>query len=163
MKSALAYLPDQESRLRAKSRAIPRKSERELEAACTLLHTVCRYIETQNLFPYGLISLGLLAKRYIKHNLQSKLMLADIAANLHCSKATLTETFRREFGITIVQYINQKRLEKACRLLVSTDLPISIVCEECGFSGGEYFSTLFKKTYALSPLAYRKRGNDTCS
>ncbi len=161
LQSALAYLPDQEHRLREKSRDVPRKSERELEAARTILHTVCRYIEAHSLFPFGQISLGLLAKRYIKHNLQCKLTLADIAANLHCSKATLTETFRREFGITIVQYINKNRLEKACHLLVSTELPIGIICEECGFSGGEYFSTLFKKAYALSPLAYRKRQSGT--
>ncbi len=156
LQSALAYLPDQGHRLREKSRDIPRKSERELEAVRTLLHTVCRYIEAHSLFPFGQISLGLLAKRYIKHNLQSKLTLCDIAAGLHCSKATLTETFRREFGMTVVQYINQNRLNKARRLLLETDLPVGLICEECGFSGGEYFSSLFKKSYGLSPLAFRK-------
>lgn len=161
LQNALAFVPHRE-RLVEKRLPMPRKSPEELRSALSLLRTVCRHIELGSLFPRGEISLGLLAKRYVKHNLQSKLALCDIAAHLHCSKATLTETFRREFGMTVVQYINRNRLEKACHLLINTELSISTICEECGFSGGEYFSALFKKVYALSPLAYRKaaRKND---
>ncbi len=160
LKSALAFLPQNADRLLEKSRTVPRKSPEELQAAVTLLRTVCRHIETNSLFPLGQISLGLLAKRYIKHNLQNRLTLFDIATHLHCSKATLTETFRREFGLTVVQYINKNRLEKACQLLINTELPVGVICEECGFSGGEYFSALFKKNYAISPLGYRKRARE---
>ena len=159
--AALAYLPGGEVRIQEKLAQSNLVSAATLEATPSLMRAVCGYIEANSLFPLGDITLGLLAKRYIKHNLQSKLTLADIGANLHCSKATLTETFRREFGITIVQYINRVRLEKACNLLRNTDLPIHTVAEECGFSGAEYFSSLFKRALGTSPLAYRRQNAQT--
>lgn len=153
---ALSYLPDEETRIKEKFDATPKLTPEKLCAVPSLMRAVCGYMESGGLFPFGDVTLGLLIKRYIKHNLQSKLTLTDIAKNLHCSKATLTETFRREFGITIVQYINTARLERACTMLRNTDLPIRTISEECGFSGAEYFSSLFKKQLGISPLAYRR-------
>lgn len=154
---ARSFLPNEEERIIQKVHAGLHVEGSVLDAIPSLLRATCGYIGTNSLFPFGNISLGLLTKRYIQHNLQSKLTLADISANLHCSKATLTENFRREFGVTIVQYINRVRLERACNMLIHTDIPICTVAEECGFSGAEYFSSLFKKEKGLSPLAYRRR------
>lgn len=156
-RQARAYLPKSEARIDEKLAQTARISEQRAATIPALLRMACGYIEANSLFPVGDITLGILTKRYIKHHLQSKLTLADICTNLHCSKATLTETFRREFGITIVQYINRTRLEKACNLLANTDLPIHTVAEECGFSGAEYFSSLFKRAVGTSPLAYRRQ------
>lgn len=153
----LTLSPESAARVDEKLLQTVRIREELATAVPTLLRMACNYIEVNSLFPLGNITLGILAKRYIKHNLQNKLTLADICANLHCSKATLTETFRREFDITIVQYINRVRLEKACNLLCNTDLPIHAVAEECGFSGAEYFSSLFKRALGTSPLAYRRQ------
>lgn len=158
---ALAYLPDEGERIAAKIEACTYKESSMLDAVPSILRATCGYIVAKSLFPFGNISLGLLTKRYINHNLQGRLSLADISANLHCSKATLTETFRREFGMTIVHYINRVRLERACNMLVNTDLPVCAIAEECGFSGAEYFSSLFKKEKGLSPLAYRRQYADT--
>ena len=157
---ALAYLPGEEVRIKEKMSAILQIPPEKLEAVPSLMRAVCGYMEAQGLFPFGEISLGLLIKRYIKHNLQSKMSLGDIAKNLHCSKATLTETFRREFDTTIVNYINKARLERACTMLRNTDLPIRTISEECGFSGAEYFSSLFKKQIGISPLAFRHASVD---
>ncbi len=156
-RATLAFLPDNPLRIDEKLAQTKKIAAARVATVPSLLRMACGYIEANNLFPVGDITLGILAKRYIKHNLQSKLTLADICTNLHCSKATLTETFRREFGITIVQYINRTRLEKACNLLGNTDLPIHTVAEECGFSGAEYFSSLFKRALGTSPLAYRRQ------
>ncbi len=152
---ALSVLPQDAARIHDRLTSFPKLPRATLNAVPSILRTVCAYIEMQSLFPAGDITLGLLIKRYIKHNLQGKLTLSDIGANLHCSKATLTETFRREFGITIVQYINTLRLQKAEHLLCNTEMPVRTVAEECGFSGAEYFSSLFKKECGCSPLAYR--------
>lgn len=160
MQRALAYLPNDAQRIAAKLDACTHIDGRVLDGIPSLLRATCGYIGSNSLFPFGNVSLGFLAKRYIQHNLQGRLTLADISTNLHCSKATLTDTFRREFGITIVQYINRVRLERACNMLVNTDLPVYAVAEECGFSGAEYFSSLFKKEKGVSPLAYRHANRD---
>lgn len=155
LETVLPYLPNERERILERLTDAPCCSPERLEAIPPLLRAVCGYIETKDLFPTSEITLGHLIKQYVKQHLRSKLTLSDIAMSLHCSTSTLTKTFRREYGITIVQYINEQRLEKAYRLLSNTDLPIGEICEKCGFSGGEYFSALFKKTYGLSPLAHR--------
>ena len=157
---ALRHLPEESARIRQRLSYIVRVPEERLAAIPTILRTVCGYIEANSLFPVGDISLGVLIKRYIKHNLLSPLTLADIGEGLHCSKATLTDTFRREFGITILQYIHTVRLTKARHMLLNTELPIGTVAEECGFSSAEYFSSLFKKEVGVSPLLYRKKGGE---
>ncbi len=161
IKRALAYLPNEAERVAAKVDACTHIDGHVLDATPSILRAACGYIGANGLFPFGNVSLGFLTKRYIQHNLQERLTLSDISTSLHCSKATLTETFRREFGITIVQYINRVRLDRACNMLVNTDLPVCAVAEDCGFSGAEYFSSLFKKEKGLSPLAYRRQYANT--
>ena len=161
LETALSYLPCEQDRILEKLNAAPCCPPEKLEAIPAILRAVCGYIELKDLFPTDEITLGQLIKQYVQQHLRSKLALSDIAMNLHCSTSTLTKTFRREYGITIVQYINQQRLEKASRLLSNTDLPIGTICEKCGFSGGEYFSALFKKTYGVSPLAHRRQERNT--
>ena len=46
-----------------------------------------------------------------------RITLTDMSWNLHCSTVTLTEHFKKEFGITIMQYVAQKRMEMAEEML----------------------------------------------
>ena len=154
---ALSYLVGEEKRIDERLSLAPRFSQERFLALPSLLRAACSYIEAKNLFPTEQITLGMLAKQYIQNHLQNKLTLADVAAHLHCSTSTLTKAFRREFHTTVMQYLNERRLSRACRLLSNTELRIGAICEECGFSGAEYFSALFKETFGLSPLAYRKK------
>ena len=92
----------------------------------------------------------------MKKNLSSKITLNDIARALHCSTVTLTEHFKAEFGITIMEYVTKKRMELAERLLLTTDEPLREVAGLSGFSDVEYFSRTFKRFYGTSPAAWRK-------
>ncbi|NOS86597.1 MAG: helix-turn-helix transcriptional regulator, partial [Ignavibacteria bacterium] len=53
------------------------------------------------------------------------------------------------------QYITYKRLAKASRLIIKTDMPITDVCFEVGFQSLSSFSWLFKQKYGMSPDAMR--------
>ena len=101
-------------------------------------------------------SIGTLIKHYIKNNLSKKLTLSDIAFNLHCSTVTLTEHFKAEFGITIVEYLTKKRMQLSEKLLISTDLPLREVAASSGFSDVEYFSRTFKRHHGVSPATWRR-------
>ena len=92
----------------------------------------------------------------MKNNLTRKLTLADIAWNLHCSTVTLTEHFKAEFGITIMDYVTKKRMELAEKILLATDEPLREVSSRVGFSDVEYFSRTFKRYHGTSPAAWRK-------
>ena len=117
-------------------REIPRYSRKRLEAFASLLPILAQYI---------------------KNNLTEKITLSDIAWHLHCSTVTLTEHFKHEFGLTIMEYVTQKRMQMAVRLLENSDTSIREIAEACGFSDIEYFSKSFKKFHGMSPSEWRKR------
>lgn len=144
-------------RLRDCVGVLPTVTEQEFSALCTISRMLCEYIEQNDLFPTQEVTIGELTEKYILQNLHTKITLGKICLSLHCSKATLTESFKREYGVTVVQFITDQRLDRACHLLCDTPLSVRAVAEECGFSGMEYFSAQFKKRYGLSPLAFRKK------
>lgn len=136
---------------------IPRYPREKLEAFASMLPILAEYIENNNLVSDTTESLGMMIKRYIKNNLTQKITLTDIAWHLHCSTVTLTEHFKKEFGMTIMEYVTSKRMQMAVRLLENSDTSIREIAESCGFSDIEYFSKSFKKYYGTSPSEWRKR------
>ncbi|HIZ75828.1 MAG TPA: helix-turn-helix domain-containing protein [Candidatus Mediterraneibacter stercoravium] len=68
----------------------------------------------------------------------------------------LNRVFRNHTGKTITEYRQQICLKEAEHLLVSTDLPISSIISEIGFSNRSYFYRLFEDNYGLTPLEYRR-------
>ncbi len=137
---------------------LPCTDEARFKALCGMAELCCDYIEQNALFPMQKNSIGGLAEKYILQNLHTKITLARICLELHCSKATLTDSFRREHGMTVVQFLNEQRLLRAKELLVHSQKPVRLIAQDCGFSGVEYFSAQFKKRYGISPLGARKRG-----
>ena len=129
----------------------------EIRAYFGMIKMLATYISSDESLGQGNKSIGQLTKRYIKNNLTRKLALNDIARNLHCSTVTLTEHFKAEFGITINEYITQKRMELSERLLITTDNPLREIAAAVGFSDVEYFSRTFKKHHNQSPAAWRRR------
>ena len=65
--------------------------------------------------------------------------------------------YKEVYGITPHRAIEEKRLEKACRLLETGDFKVARVAKECGFSDAKYFSTLFRARLGVSPRAYKKK------
>ena len=136
---------------------MPRFSKDKLDAFASLLPLVAEYIETNNLLPDTELTVGQLIKTYVKNNLSKKITLCDLSWKLHCSTVTLTEHFKDEYGITIMDYVMKKRMEKARRLLTNSELSIHEVAEECGFSDNEYFSRCFKEWHGAAPTVWKKK------
>lgn len=157
VQAGLRFLPQEKDSLYSAVKALPQRTQTQLDAYSSILRSTCQYIELHDLFPATSLTLGALAKCYIQQNLQSRLTLQDISDHLHYSRSTLTAAFRREFGITIVTYINKTRLKMGAKLLKDSALSVYDIAQECGFSSAEYFSNLFKKEYGCSPMIYRQR------
>lgn len=134
----------------------PKLSQPEIHAYFTMLKMVADYIANDSSLINTTMSVGRLIKKFIKDNISRKLTLNEMAKNLHCSTVTLTEHFKREFGITINEYITKKRMELAERLMISTDKPLREISALCGFADVEYFSRTFKKYHAVSPATWRR-------
>lgn len=131
-------------------------TEKELSAYFNMVKILARHIANDPSLIDRNESIGQLIKKYVKNNLGRKLTLSDIARSLHCSTVTLTEHFKKEFGITINDYITKKRMDLAESLLISTDDPLREIASVCGFSDVEYFSRTFKKYHEASPAAWRR-------
>lgn len=131
-------------------------SDEEISAYFALLKIVAEHIARDPSPTESDESIGKLVKYYVKNNLDKKITLTDIAWNLHCSTVTLTEHFKAEFGITIMEYVTRKRMELSEKLLLTTDGTLAEVAMLSGFSDVEYFSRTFKKYHGTSPAAWRK-------
>lgn len=93
--------------------------------------------------------------RLIAETLAGNLTLDEMAERLHVSKYYMCHLFREKTGISIIRYRNLRRISLAKELLVGTDLPISEIAAETGFSVASYFGECFKKQEQLSPGEYR--------
>jgi AraC-like DNA-binding protein len=80
----------------------------------------------------------------------------DMARAAGLSRAHFSREFRRAFGETPHGYLLTRRLERAAALLRNTDRSVADVCYSVGLSSLGSFTTSFKRTYGLSPTAYRR-------
>ena len=117
-------------------------------------HTMAALALSQQSYQYKLLGK---AKEYIGNNLSdSQLRLENIASEVHVTPSHLSRIFKRSEGINVSDYITQKRIERATRLLRSTSEPISFVSDQVGYASPYYFSACFKKITGLTPSEYRR-------
>ncbi|SFL43464.1 AraC-type DNA-binding protein [Gracilibacillus orientalis] len=83
--------------------------------------------------------------------------LEDLAEKLHFNKYYLCHFFKKEFGVTIHQYILQRRMYEAKKLLVETSMPIAEIAFRIGFSTASNFIRCFKKYQHETPKQYRNQ------
>ena len=69
----------------------------------------------------------------------------------------LSRLFRRVTGQSIVDYLNNRRIEAAQKLLETTELSISAIAEQTGFASAAHFRRVFREVMDISPLQYRKK------
>ncbi len=88
---------------------------------------------------------------------QPDLAILDLCQAVNLSHSQVYRKLKALTGKTPVQFIRSTRLQKAKELLESTDLNISEIAYEIGFSDPNYFSRTFQQTYGASPSAIRKQ------
>jgi AraC-like DNA-binding protein len=81
--------------------------------------------------------------------------VADLARAAGLSPAHFSREFRATFGESPHAYLLTRRLERAATLLTTTDRSVAEICFEVGLQSVGSFTTSFKRTYGLSPAAFR--------
>lgn len=118
-----------------------------------------RIIQIQHLIaldaPKGLPLLFQETIDYIQCHLEQDLSMDLLAKKAKMNKPAFFKSFKLAFGLTPVQYINQKRMDKAVLLLQTTNLNINQIAYECGFNNVHYFCRIFKQMKQLTPTAFR--------
>ena len=85
-----------------------------------------------------------------------ELNAAMTAEQFHISKKYLSQFLKEQTGKSYTEYIEELRLNQAMRLLKTSDLSITDISEQCGFSTANTFYKAFRRRYQLSPSAVRK-------
>ena len=93
----------------------------------------------------------------IEDNLHRNLTLADLAREAGLSRDHFGRLFREQLKISPHNYVVQRRMVVARRLLETTDQPILELATEVGYESQGYFTTVFKKECGCTPAAYRRR------
>lgn len=134
----------------------PHYSKEKLDAYANILSLIAKEIESKELMTDNEENIAHLIKRYIDQDLSCKITLSDLSWKLHCSTVTLTEHFKKEYGLSIMQYVTKKRMELARQLLEEKKHSVSAIASLCGYSDVEYFSRSFKKYFGTPPSKFRK-------
>ena len=103
---------------------------------------------------YSNIVIG--ALRYVNENLSASLKIAEIADSLSVASVTLQKHFVKEIGMPIGNYIDQKIMTEAERLLIDGNLNVGEIAEKLGFCDRFYFSRKFAMRFGVSPKKYLK-------
>lgn len=102
-------------------------------------------------------TLALKAMNYIADNYAREITISDIADALYISKVYLSQIFKSQLGVSVIQYLIAIRIEESRKLLKDTDDMIYVIAEKVGFHDSRHFSKTFKKVMGISPGEYRKK------
>ena len=92
----------------------------------------------------------------IDSDLSSDLSLSTLASAQNVSSGYLSTIFKKETGKTVSEYIRDKRIKAAQKLLSTTHLQVQTIALHCGIMDVQYFTKLFKKTTGMTPKEYRE-------
>ena len=94
-------------------------------------------------------------RQYIDLHFKEPLTLEQLAQEAHINKYYLSHAFKREYGVSPINYMISRRIEESKYLLAETDLSMSQIAQLLGFSSLSYFSQVFRRTQQTSPMEYR--------
>ena len=95
------------------------------------------------------------ARQFVEKKYQQKITVSDVASHVYLSPSHFSHLFKKETGLSLVQYLNTYRMEKAEELLANTDLDISEIAVKVGFQSIPHFNRIFRKISKTSPREYR--------
>lgn len=95
------------------------------------------------------------AQDFIKNNFQRDISVGEIALASGINKAYLQRLFKAHIGISIIQTLNNFRIEKCKQLLIETNLTINEICEHTGFNNRQHLIYEFKLQTGTTPTSFR--------
>jgi len=100
------------------------------------------------------------AEEYVKNNCcDPNISLISAARHVGMSSAHFSTVFSQQQGQTFISYLTAVRMEKAKKLLLSTNMKLSDVALEVGYNEPNYFSHVFRKTEGMTPKEYRNNAS----
>lgn len=93
--------------------------------------------------------------KYIHDNFKKKLPLQLVSSYVFVNPQYFSRIFKKEVGVSYIDYVNKLKIEYACKLLETTNYPAYRISSECGFTDPSYFNRVFVQQTNMTPKAYR--------
>lgn len=135
--------------------AIPCISDTQIHAAARIMEACISSILYKKLISIEKQQFEQNINTYILNHLTEDLSVDRLCEHLHLSRRKLYEYSEEFLHCSIAKYIKKMRLQHAQTLLSETNLPISTISEQCGFSDYNYFCRIFKQENGMSARSYR--------
>lgn len=102
---------------------------------------------------------------YLAEHLNERLNESDMARYAGMEPSAFSRYFRRHTGLPFVQYLNRRRVNRACELLISSEQPVTDICYACGFNNVSNFNRQFLAQKSVAPSQFRRYYllNDACA
>ena len=94
--------------------------------------------------------------RFLQEHMGDDVSLGVLAEEFHLNPQYISQLFKSEIGVGFLAYLTGIRMERAKKLLLTTDLPVAEVAEQCGYGDYRVFTKVFKKNEGVTPSQYRR-------
>lgn len=118
-----------------------------------MINNYCSLVRKHSLKSYSPLIRKVLLQ--IDLDLTADLSLKTLANMFHFNPSYLSALFKKEMGMTLTEYVNQKRIQYAVHLLIETDLKFQTIASYCGIQNVNYFIILFKKYIGKTPTEFK--------
>ena len=88
---------------------------------------------------------------YIDNNISNKITIEDLENKFFYNRYYIMKLFKKEMGITLINYINSIRIYNSITLIKESNNSLLNIAFKCGFYSIEYFSETFKKIIGVNP------------
>lgn len=97
-------------------------------------------------------------KSYLDENYKEHITLELLSQKFYINKYYLTKIFKETYGVTIISYLETRRITQAKNLLRFTDMTVDEISAAIGMNDANYLARRFRKIEGMSPGEYRKNG-----
>lgn len=94
--------------------------------------------------------------QYMKENVEEAISREDVAAHVALNPAYLSRLFKKETGQNLIDFLIEAKMNRAKQLLDATEMTVSAIAQQVGYSNFSHFTKMFKKQFGVNPQEYRK-------
>ncbi len=134
-----------------------RTDEERIYAALHVTSMCACYLYCNNIIRNHSELLSAQLKEYVDRHFTEAITVPSLCKSFYVSRTKLYQLSIKAFGMSATDYMRQKRMQLAKRLLLSTDRSIAQISHEVGYADTNYFTRVFKADVGTSPLIYRKQ------
>ncbi|MBO4379082.1 MAG: helix-turn-helix transcriptional regulator [Clostridia bacterium] len=130
----------------------------DADTLCIWLKDTMVHMSVMALQKYHIVYHDVVSKtiQFLRANWDKKITLDEIVSATHVSKAYLCTIFKKQMGMSILEYLTRLRVEKAKEMLSASNITLMEIAQQCCFFDQSYFSKVFRKYSGYTPKQWRE-------